>query len=61
MDEAKIDTIVNFAAETHVDNSIESSDEFIKTNINGTHTLLKMLHKYKSKSLYKYLRMKFIG
>ena len=49
MDEAKIDTIVNFAAETHVDNSIESSDEFIKTNINGTHTLLKMLHKYEIK------------
>ena len=49
MDEAKIDVIVNFAAETHVDNSIESSDEFIKTNINGTHTLLKMLHKYEIK------------
>ena len=49
VDEAKIDTIVNFAAETHVDNSIESSDEFIKTNINGTHTLLKMLHKYEIK------------
>ena len=49
IDEAKIDTIVNFAAETHVDNSIESSDEFIKTNINGTHTLLKMLHKYEIK------------
>ena len=49
IDETKIDTIVNFAAETHVDNSIESSDEFIKTNINGTHTLLKMLHKYEIK------------
>ena len=49
IDEVKIDTIVNFAAETHVDNSIESSDEFIKTNINGTHTLLKMLHKYEIK------------
>lgn len=49
IDEAKIDVIVNFAAETHVDNSIESSDEFIKTNINGTHTLLKMLHKHNIK------------
>ena len=41
-----IDTIINFAAESHVDNSIENSDEFIHTNINGTHTLLKMLHKF---------------
>ena len=39
-----IDTIINFAAESHVDRSIENSDEFIQTNINGTHTLLKMLH-----------------
>tara|TARA_Y100001970_G_C14253027_1_gene873196 strand:- start:3543 stop:4478 length:936 start_codon:yes stop_codon:yes gene_type:complete len=42
----KIDTIVNFAAESHVDRSIENSDEFIQTNINGTHTLLNMLHKF---------------
>ena len=42
----KIDTIINFAAESHVDRSIENSDEFIETNINGTHTLLKMLHEF---------------
>jgi len=41
-----IDIIINFAAETHVDNSIENSDEFIKTNINGTHNLLKMMHEF---------------
>tara|TARA_B100000700_G_scaffold318236_1_gene411007 strand:- start:292 stop:1224 length:933 start_codon:yes stop_codon:yes gene_type:complete len=41
-----IDIIINFAAESHVDRSIESSDEFINTNINGTHTLLKMLHEF---------------
>ena len=34
------DIIVNFAAESHVDRSIESSHEFIKTNILGTHNLL---------------------
>jgi dTDP-glucose 4,6-dehydratase len=44
--ERNIDTIINFAAESHVDNSIENSDEFIHTNINGTHTLLKMLHEF---------------
>ena len=42
----KIDTIINFAAESHVDNSIENSDEFVKTNINGTHTLLKFMHEF---------------
>ena len=41
-----IDTIVNFAAESHVDRSIENSDEFIHTNINGTHSLLNMLHEF---------------
>ena len=42
----KIDTIINFAAESHVDRSIENSDEFIETNINGTHSLLKLLHDF---------------
>tara|TARA_Y100001963_G_scaffold131622_1_gene189219 strand:+ start:516 stop:1442 length:927 start_codon:yes stop_codon:yes gene_type:complete len=44
--EKKIDTIINFAAESHVDRSIENSDEFIQTNINGTHSLLKLLHDF---------------
>lgn len=39
-DEA-IDTIVHFAAESHVDRSIHGPDEFIDTNVNGTHSLLK--------------------
>jgi len=32
--------VVNFAAETHVDRSILSADDFLRTNINGTHVLL---------------------
>lgn len=39
-DKHKPDTIFHFAAESHVDNSIVSSDEFVKTNILGTHVLL---------------------
>ena len=35
--------LFNFAAESHVDNSIKDSDKFIKTNILGTHSLLKAL------------------
>ena len=39
--EHKLDTIVNFAAESHVDRSISGPDVFIETNIKGTHSLLK--------------------
>ncbi|VAW41392.1 dTDP-glucose 4,6-dehydratase [hydrothermal vent metagenome] len=35
------DTIVNFAAESHVDRSIDAPDDFIQTNILGTFNLLK--------------------
>jgi dTDP-glucose 4,6-dehydratase len=34
------DAIVNFAAESHVDRSIASADDFLRTNIIGTQTLL---------------------
>jgi dTDP-glucose 4,6-dehydratase len=37
----RIDTVVHFAAESHVDRSILGPDEFIRTNIVGTHSLLK--------------------
>ena len=36
-----IDTVVHFAAESHVDRSIYGPDAFIETNVLGTHTLLK--------------------
>lgn len=36
----EIDLIVHFAAETHVDRSIKSSREFIRTNVEGTRVLL---------------------
>lgn len=38
--EEPIDTVVHFAAESHVDRSIAAPDEFIQTNIVGTFTLL---------------------
>ena len=41
-----IDTIVHFAAESHVDRSITGPDAFIDTNIVGTHSLLKAAKKY---------------
>ncbi len=42
----KFDYVINFAAESHVDNSIVSSGEFVKTNVLGTEVLLSACLKY---------------
>ena len=41
----KIDGVINFAAESHVDNSIKNPDIFIKTNIEGVFNLLNVCYK----------------
>jgi dTDP-glucose 4,6-dehydratase len=41
LEQQRIDTVVHFAAESHVDRSILGPDDFIHTNIVGTHSLLK--------------------
>jgi len=38
--------VINFAAETHVDNSISDSDPFVQTNIQGTKVILDLVRKY---------------
>lgn len=43
--EYEIDTIVNFAAETHVDRSILDPEAFIRTDVNGTYVLLEAARK----------------
>jgi len=43
--EHHVDTVVHFAAESHVDRSIDGPDAFIETNIIGTHSLLKAAKK----------------
>jgi dTDP-glucose 4,6-dehydratase len=45
-DKYKIDGVIHFAAESHVDNSIENPDSFIKTNIEGTFVLLEAVKNY---------------
>ena len=40
MSKHQISTVVHFAAESHVDRSITGPDAFIRTNLEGTHTLL---------------------
>jgi len=37
------DVLINFAAESHVDNSIKSSEAFVKSNIIGVHNLLELV------------------
>jgi dTDP-glucose 4,6-dehydratase len=41
----KIDTIIHFAAESHVDRSIEGPGAFVRTNIQGTFSLLEAARK----------------
>lgn len=43
--EEAIDTLVHFAAESHVDRSIHGPDVFIEANVIGTHSLLKAARK----------------
>ena len=44
--EYKIDRVVHFAAESHVDRSIESPGDFIQTNVVGTYELLEATRNY---------------
>jgi dTDP-glucose 4,6-dehydratase len=39
------DIIVNFAAESHVDNSIKNSENFVRSNIVGVHNILEVVRK----------------
>jgi dTDP-glucose 4,6-dehydratase len=41
-----VDTVVNFAAETHVDRSLMEPDAFIKTDVYGTYVLLEAAKRY---------------
>lgn len=45
-EEEKFDYVVNFAAESHVDNSIKNPSIFLTTNILGTQTLMDACRKY---------------
>jgi dTDP-glucose 4,6-dehydratase len=48
---SSVDCVVNFAAETHVDNSIASPEIFLETNILGTFNLLEAARKYRFRFL----------
>ncbi len=42
-----VDAIAHFAAETHVDRSNAGADDFLRTNVTGTHTLLEVARELK--------------
>jgi len=44
--EYDIHGVIHFAAESHVDNSIQNPSVFIETNVNGTFTLVDAVYKY---------------
>lgn len=50
----KSNYIINFAAETHVDNSIKNPENFIKTNVYGTYVLLEAA---KNNNIEKFLQI----
>jgi len=51
----EFDYLINFAAESHVDNSIEDGSPFVKSNIQGVFTLLEIARK--NKNLKKFVQI----
>ena len=49
---AKVDLVINFAAESHVDRSINEPKPFINSNILGVYTLLEAIRKFDKKFVH---------
>lgn len=63
----QFDGVIHFAAESHVDNSIKNPGAFVKTNVNGTFTLLDVARKcwmeapFKVKEAFEHARFHHIS
>jgi dTDP-glucose 4,6-dehydratase len=53
------DYVINTAAETHVGNSIASSTEFVKSNIDGVHNLLELIKNHRGENAKKPVLLHF--
>lgn len=53
------DFVINTAAETHVGNSIASSNEFVKSNIDGVHNLLELIKNHRGENSTKPVLLHF--
>ena len=52
-----VDAVINFAAESHVDRSIEDPSAFVKTNVFGTFVLLEAVRKFSPKQEIRFLQV----
>jgi len=52
IEQHNIDTIINYAAESHVDRSIMDPDAFVRTDVYGTYVLLEATNRYKLQRLH---------
>lgn len=63
LNDYEVDAVINFAAESHVDNSISEPSVFIETNINGTQSMLEASRRYwnkitgKKKDNFRYIQI----
>lgn len=57
----KFDVVVNFAAESHVDRSIEDPESFVRTNVMGTTTLLTHVINMGYNAIIRFRRMRYMG
>jgi dTDP-glucose 4,6-dehydratase len=53
------DYVINTAAETHVGNSIASSAEFVKSNVDGVHNLLELIKNHRGENVSKPILIHF--
>jgi dTDP-glucose 4,6-dehydratase len=53
------DYVINTAAETHVGNSIASSAEFVKSNVDGVHNLLELIKNHRGENTKKPILLHF--
>ena len=60
-EEEQPDIVVNFAAESHVDRSIENPGIFLQTNIMGTATLMDACRNMVSSAIIRCLQMRFMA
>src|SRR3989344_2587356 len=56
-----VDTVVHFAAESHVDRSVTGPAEFVRTNVMGTQMLLDAARKHEIKSFHHVLNDQVFG
>ena len=58
--ENRIQAVIHFAAESHVDRSIAKAKDFVQTNVEGTHVLLEAASRYWAETLSRDQAFRFV-